>query len=367
MGRPERYSFGEVRMTLAGQTLAIPNLRPLFQHWPQNVNPALGRLQEAVLDSLEKFALNPHHRQSLIEANVAHFTVNCWPDADFETLNFMANMVLWAWLIEGYTDKLSADEEAAHTLRSEAKSTWSSFLRLYNHDGAGCTGFKEPLQFPLVASFNPIAARLCQVFDRVLAGYRAIIEVPSTECRQLLLDELFTYLDGTELEAKMRRSGQMPPYDRYLSMRASANGSGFFLLVSGLHKLAAAGHTALGKSTRWMELKKIAATINFLVNDLLSAKKEFETDEYLNSIILRAYDLGSVDASVAECVARVKGLVQEFDHQAQTILADTPQVDNAHSSVAGAIEAMRSFNVGSLEWRQAAHPPKQTFRLASWD
>lgn len=76
-----------------------------------------------------------------------------------------------------------------------------------------------------------------------------------------------------------------------------------------------------------------------------------ETGEYLNSVILRAHDLDSVDASVAECVAGVKNLVQDFDHQARVILADTPPTGNARSAMAGAIEAMRSFNVANLEWR----------------
>ncbi|KAK8038233.1 Presilphiperfolan-8-beta-ol synthase [Apiospora phragmitis] len=269
----ERPSFDEVKEVLAGQTLVIPNLRPIFQHWPRDVNPALSRLQKAVFDGIE----------------------NCWPDADFDTLSFMAHLVLWAWYIEGYTDNLVADEAAAHGFRSEAKKS-----------------------------------------------------------RQLLLDELFTYLEGTELEAKMRSRGQMPSYDRYLSMRTSANGSGFFLVVS-----AAADRDVLAKCPRWLELKKTAATINFLVNDLLSAKREFKTGEYLNSVILRAYDLDSVDAGVAECIARIKGLVQEFDHQAKAILDDTSQVGNVRSSAAGAIETMRSFNVGSLEWRQVCSSPKQ--------
>ena len=54
-----------------------------------------------------------------------------------------------------------------------------------------------------------------------------------TESRQLLLDELFVYLKGTELEANMRSSRQMPSHDRYLHMRTLANGSGFFLVLSG--------------------------------------------------------------------------------------------------------------------------------------
>ncbi|KAK8012763.1 terpenoid synthase [Apiospora marii] len=304
VGRAERPSFDEVKEALAGQTLTLPNLRPLFQHWPQDVNPALGRLQQAVLGGLEKFALKPQHRESLIDANVAHFTAHCWPDADFDTLNFLAHLVLWAWVIEGYTDKLVADAAAAHSFRAEAKDVWSSMLGLTDHHGPRDVS-QESLQYPLVASFKPIAARLCQMFDR--------------ESRQLLLDELFIYLGGTELEAKMRGTGKMPTFDRYMSMRASVNGSGFFLVVS--------GQTDRGK---------------------LMDKQE--TGEYLNSVILRAHDLDSVDASVAECVARVKGLVQDFDHQAKVILADTPATGNARSAAAGAIEAMRSFNVGSLEW-----------------
>lgn len=55
VGRTERPSFDEVKETLDGQALTIPNLRPLFQHWPQHVNPALDRLQKAVLDGPEKW------------------------------------------------------------------------------------------------------------------------------------------------------------------------------------------------------------------------------------------------------------------------------------------------------------------------
>ncbi|KAK7954048.1 terpenoid synthase [Apiospora saccharicola] len=343
--RTERPSFDEVKETLAGQTLTVPNLHPLFQHWPQDVNPALDRLQKAVLVGLEKLALKPQHRESLIEANVAYFTAHCWPDADLDTSNFLAHLTLWAWAIEGYTDKLVADAAAAHSFRSEAKGVWSSMLGLTDHHESRDDS-QESLKYPLVASFKPIAARLCQMFDR--------------ESRQLLLDELFIYLGGTELEAKMRSTGQMPSYDRYLAMRALANGSGFFLVVSGLHKLAAAGNGDIGRCPRWAELKKAGVAINFHINDIVSARKEFtgrgklmgkqESGEYLNSVILRAYDLDSVDASVAECVARVKGLVQEFDHQAKMILADTPQTGDARSAAAGAIEAMRSLNVGCLEW-----------------
>lgn len=92
-----------------------------------------------------------------------------------------------------------------------------------------------------------------------------------------------------------------------------------------------------------------------------------KTGEYLNSVILRAYDLDSVDASVAECVARVQGLVQDFDHQATVILADTPRTGNVRSATAGAIEAMRSFNVGSLEWRYERPPYPQNRRSRGFE
>ncbi|KAK8030724.1 hypothetical protein PG990_000458 [Apiospora arundinis] len=335
--RPERPSFDEVKEALVGQTLTVPNLRPLFGHWPQGINPALSSLQSAISGSTEKFGMKPEHRESLIDANVVDFAALCWPEVDLEALEFWTHLVMWTWIVEGYTDTLVADEAAANAFRSKAKSVWSSMLELGEPESRMETQAPpQQRQYQtLIASFKPFAARFCQMFD--------------LESRQLLLDELFVYLKGTELEAKMRSSRQMPSYERYLNMRMLANGSGFFLVLSGLHKLAG-NQAAVGKSPQWVDLKKTSATINFLVNDLLSANREFKTGEYLNSILLRAYDLHSVDASVAECVTRIKNLVEDYDRQAQSILAELKQEDDARIAAAGAIGAMRSFNVGSLEW-----------------
>lgn len=52
--QPERPSFEEVKEELADQTLTIPNLRLLFEHWPQGVNPALESLEHAILGGVEK-------------------------------------------------------------------------------------------------------------------------------------------------------------------------------------------------------------------------------------------------------------------------------------------------------------------------
>ena len=45
-------------------------------------------------------------------------------------MNLLVHLVLWAWAIEGYIDKLVADAAAAHSFRSEAKDVWSSMLGL---------------------------------------------------------------------------------------------------------------------------------------------------------------------------------------------------------------------------------------------
>ena len=44
--------------SLRGQSVVIPDLRTLFDHWPQGVNPEVERLREDVENRLEMYIPN---------------------------------------------------------------------------------------------------------------------------------------------------------------------------------------------------------------------------------------------------------------------------------------------------------------------
>lgn len=67
-------------------------------------------------------------------------------------------------------------------------------------------------------------------------------------------------------------------------------------------------------------------------------------------MFLRAWASDSLDEAVRQCVADLQGLVGRFDREADGFLA-TLESPFPRAAARNAINAWRSFNVGSLEWR----------------
>ena len=59
MGSLQMISRQQLLHSLRGQSLVIPDLRTLFDHWPQGVNPEVERLREDVESRLEMYNPNP--------------------------------------------------------------------------------------------------------------------------------------------------------------------------------------------------------------------------------------------------------------------------------------------------------------------
>lgn len=84
----------------------------------------------------------------------------CWPHVDPDTLKLYVDLVIWAHMIEAFTDKLAPLDGRSVAFRAEAKRRWAQMLRITRESSPATVPAN-----PLIESFQPFAAVLLQECD----------------------------------------------------------------------------------------------------------------------------------------------------------------------------------------------------------
>ncbi|KAJ5726085.1 terpene synthase family metal binding domain-containing protein [Penicillium malachiteum] len=111
----------ELAAELHGKTLTIPNLWPIFQHWPRAVNENLHRLRQNTNKILERTIQDSKlsKLEALKSCDFALLTSCLFPQARWEELEISGIFMLWIFLWDDEIDEGSS-EVAQNKVHAEA-------------------------------------------------------------------------------------------------------------------------------------------------------------------------------------------------------------------------------------------------------
>ncbi|KAI1775012.1 terpenoid synthase [Hypoxylon cercidicola] len=320
-----------VAKRLKGQRLVIPDMRPIFAHWPRGQNENYQVVKDIIDKRFAAQSMKEEARKAFDNMNPALLAATWWPTASMKQYQVLVDLIIWFGYWDDLIENLSPDPTAAEGLRAATKDLVCQSLGLGGpEDGKDIT-----ISNPLIHSFEHIAKEVCAVYDE--------------EQRRTLLGHIDQYIDSTRLEAEADRSDTLPSLKRYWEVRILTSGMGTLL---GFTEFAVQAKLppSLVRSAEYESLWVTTIVINSIVNDLISFKKEMKVGSVLSSLAILYREVDSLDAAVHMSLAHLRTLVDEFDRTANAMLSKSALDADEVDSVSKVVNALRMINTGNLEW-----------------
>nr|AHY23920.1 terpene synthase [Hypoxylon sp. E7406B] len=314
---------------LKGQRLVIPDMRPIFAHWPCGQNEKYQEMKDMIDTRLASQPMKEESRRAFNDMNPTLLAATWWPTSSMNQYRVLVDLIIWFGYWDDLIESLASDPGAAEGLRSATKTLVRQSLDL--------GGLEEDMSInnPLILGFKNIAEEVCKVYDE--------------EQRRVLLGHFDRYIDATQLEAEADLSETLPSLKRYWEVRVLTSGMGtplsFTEFAAGV-KLPSQIVSSAAYESLWVT----TVLINSIVNDLVSFKKEMKAGSVLSSVAILYHEVDNLDAAVQMSLAHLRILVDEFDRTANAILSKFPLGIDEVESVSKAIDVLRMVNTGNLEW-----------------
>ncbi|KAI1485388.1 isoprenoid synthase domain-containing protein [Biscogniauxia mediterranea] len=317
---------------LSGQRLVIPDMRPLFGHWPSRVNKNYEAMREIVEKKHDPLLADEKSRKTVNEADPALLAAMWWPTSSLERYRVMTDLVIWFALWDDKVEELAPGSgEDAEVFRASTKD----FVRYALGLGALKNQAAAAAISPLIRSFKRIAEEVCDAYDE--------------DQREILLRHFEAYIDATRLESEAERSELIPSLEQYWEVRVLSSGMGTLLGFSELAlnvKLPSSFVCSQAYDTLWVT----TIVINSIVNDLISFKKEMRAGSVLSSVAILYHQTNDLDLAVQMSLEHIRQLIETFDRTATETLSDVGYDALELDAALKVIDLMRMINTGNLEW-----------------
>jgi hypothetical protein len=353
----------EVLPSLHGQAVRIPDLQSLYTGWPSVVNPKQDAVNSVVHSVLETHSMTKAVEMKLKKANLSLLIASWYPFSSAETLKEITYFVCWMYMVDdAIIDKVSwpgLDNAAAF---EEAYNTLMDFVyKSLKLDG----DVEKPQPQSTIAaidSFRHLGEKLCDKYTLVQ--------------REKFYDACKMTMNGYRTEQQLRVSGPIPTWDEYWSYR---EGSSCISMCVAMIELAIDSHipTEILQSQEIVSLWRETTINTWMVNDLVSAKKELGEGFIENAVALLAIETWKAQDGMDRAVQLVKESTARFEEQARAVERkfcglpkrsmneDDLSVKN-ETEIAGQqivsdqvrkfVENCRAIITGSLSWRYVAAP-----------
>ncbi|KAI1660872.1 terpenoid synthase [Daldinia decipiens] len=322
----QNYSEKElVAKRLKGQLLVIPDMRPIFSHWPSEQNEHYHTVKVIIDKQIAEQPMEDEARTAFYNMNPSLIAARWWPRSSEENYRVLVDLIIWFAYWDDLSESLAADPSTAENLRNATK--------ILGRQSLGLATSEEDIDIsnPLILDFRRIGGKIGAAYDE--------------EQRKTFLAHFEKYIDSTRLEGEADLSETLPSLKRYWEVRILTSGMGILLGVTEFaaevklprHIVSSAAYDSLWTTT---------VVISSIVNDLVSFKKRC----VLSSVAILYEQVGNLDAAVQMSVAHLKILVDEFDRTANMLLSKFHLSSEEIESVSKVIDTLRTANTGTLEW-----------------
>ncbi|KAI8958720.1 terpenoid synthase [Daldinia sp. FL1419] len=326
----QNYSEKElVAKRLKGQRLVIPDIRPIFAHWPSEQNENYETVKDIIDKRIAEQPMKDEARTAFCNMNPSLLAAKWWPRSSKENYRVLVDLIIWFGYWDDLSESLAADPISAENLRDATKILGRQSL------GLATSEEEIAISNPLILDFKRIGGKIAAAYDE--------------EQRKTFLDHFEKYIDSTRLEAEADLSGTLPSLKDYWEVRILTSGMGILLGVTEFVaevKLPTSVVSSAAYDTLWTT----TIVINSIVNDLISFKKEMKAGSVLSSVAILYQQVGNLDAAVQMSLAHLRILVDEFDRTANMLLSKFPLRPEEIEPVSKVIDTLRMVNTGNLEW-----------------
>ncbi|KAL9042707.1 MAG: hypothetical protein Q9180_000409 [Flavoplaca navasiana] len=176
----------ELLQSLQGQTLQIPDLQALLQHWPQYINLELDRLRGHVEMRLQQIFPEGRRLKKTMAADAGLFAASWWPYARYQALEIATDLSIWLFV---WDDELDSTQYSTLALNISRANAFRA----------------ETLDF----------AEKCLIAERQQAA-------PPNQI-QTFMKELRFFVEMTAVEQHVQMSKKLPSVDEYRHRRMGSS------------------------------------------------------------------------------------------------------------------------------------------------
>ncbi|KAK6356540.1 hypothetical protein TWF718_000895 [Orbilia javanica] len=322
--------------TLKGQRLIFPDIDGLFEGWPVGSSPHYDILRRSQNTQIFKL-LGPGERfDTFVMADPALLASMWCPHSSLDALSLASAIVSFFFVWDDEMDSpefgdTSSDFEAGERFRG----TTVAHLKSYLDEGFPGSSDRPGQSEKLIASFNPVAelARSLLPHDR----------------QQQLIKEAVDFVLSVGCEQQAELSGDIPNIEEYMRFRLRSSGVAVvFLTIECLAQVNLGDE--IRNDTDFQKLGEEANRIIFLVNDVLSLKKELKFPFYCNAVAILYHKHQNLQVAVEKVYHMVAGSVGRLNGAVARLLARYP---DRRSDLEAVVCTIKTMCTGNITWSQA--------------
>lgn len=296
--------------------------------------------------------MTPAEERKLKNANLPLLIASWYPFSDAETLKQITYFVSWMYVIDdAIIDKISWPGLDNATAFDAAYAELMDFV-FRSLDLDDVVKNEQPKSsVPAIDSFRLIGQILCEKYS--LAQRRKFFEA----CRLTM--------EGYRTEQRLRVSGRISSWEEYWTYR---EGSSCMSMNVAMIELAIGSHLPeeVLDSEEMKLLCKQTVVVSWLVNDIVSAKKELSEGFIENAVPLLAIESGNAQDGMDNTVGFAKQAVARFEELALnaerkfcSLVEDEMAMsewgraspETLAAEVSKFIESCKCIMTGALSWR----------------
>lgn len=340
---PNPDTSGNIATSLKGQSLRIPNLRQLFQSWPEaktNIHHQ-SSIAPLVDSTIRRIATIQPSVERRLQDDLGLLTCLWYPTAGEPQLRALALFTVW---MVCWDDEVDANEGDLAGDLSRADEWRQKTL--------------EELKRALGLS-SELTSTATDAVNAVLSDLATNLEGRFTTAqRERVFNQVRFFIQSCAAEQKLRLANIVPNYDDYMTVRLGTVGGGLLCsFVDYAQQIDLPERIATSSHREAIDTQ--VSVLLALMNDLLSLKKELRTGCVINAVVALLRDEKKLDDVVVDVQDKLKDAVIAFDKAAVKLLDeadshDAAENDNqkarARASTQSYIDGCRAIVTGTLDF-----------------
>jgi hypothetical protein len=336
--------------SVRGQTIRIPDLAPLFEHWPTKTNKDINLLRTDIRDWLD--AYSPPLTDIQTTTNILHSTLpqgkvlsalqrsdfglfgaTWWPQSKFDQLKIVTYLAVWLFT---WDDEIDLNDG----------TMWEEFgaAQIYREQTLSYVRYTLGIDSEVPSVCNRIILNFAPIGEACRKAY-------TLEQNKMVYEEMRFFMDMSEREQRLRLSGAIPSIDEFWRYRL---GSSAVTVCLALNEFSWENmHLPAGfyADEHVKSIIRYTNTIISATNDLLSVKKEINRDAIDSLIPIIFYHVGDIQTAVDEVVAFVAAEIVNMDKAAALLFKHYEAADgDMRRQVKDFVDGCKHYTTGNLTW-----------------
>ncbi|KAK8877758.1 Presilphiperfolan-8-beta-ol synthase [Apiospora arundinis] len=337
---------------LKGQTLHLPDLRPVYTGWASGRNSHYDSLLPIINNYIDRYIDDEKFRRKLKAVDLANFTAVVYPDAEWDRLVTMGILSFFLFAFDDMIDKeidpdvsdFASDMHSANQFRHETVLYLRQQLQAPKQQRRG--SLKPQMQLQQLQPPHPLLPSFGHVAQACTAAKPTQVNQP------ILAQDLEDFILSNGPEQDFRLAGELPTIEEYWNFR---HGTGAVFIFADLTQYMADTHLpaelAWCEEVRIMRLEMSLQPI--LCNDLFSLKKEMREGTASNLVPITIHEKGdSLESAVDQVVDQMYASAERFEAAAASLRAKASQYEeqNTRRELERFIAALESFQTGCFRF-----------------